>query len=73
MQVGLVESDQCSLRFLWQEDPISGVSVFQYTRHLFGAKGYPTCANYALGQMAVDNQDCYPEAAYAVLNNFLHG
>ena len=48
MQVGLLESDQRSLRFLWREDPISDVSVFQYTRHIFGAKDSPTCANYAL-------------------------
>ena len=46
------------------------MSVFQYTRHIFGAKDSPTCANYALRRTAVDNQDRYPDAAYAVLNNF---
>ena len=30
MQVGLLESDQCSLRFLRREDPTSDVSVFDY-------------------------------------------
>ena len=70
MQVGFLESDQRSLRFLWREDPTSDVSVFQYTRHIFGAKDSPTCANYALRRTAVDNQDRYPDAAYAVLNNF---
>ena len=70
MQVALLESDQRSLRFLWREDPTSDVSVFQYTRHIFGAKDSPTCANYALRRTAVDNQDRYPDAAYAVLNNF---
>ena len=70
MQVGLLESDQHSLRFLWREDPTSDVGVFQCTRHLFGAKDSPTCANYALRRTAVDNQDRYPDAAYAVLNNF---
>ena len=58
------------MRFLWREDPTSDVSVFQYTRHIFGAKDSPTCANYALRRTAVDNQDRYPDAAYAVLNNF---
>ena len=58
MQVGLQESDQRSLRFLWREEPTSDVSVFQYTRHTFGAKNSPTCANYALPRTAVDNQDC---------------
>ena len=70
MQVGLLENDQRSLRFLWREDPTSDVSVFQYTRHIFGAKDSPTCANYALRRTAVDNQDRYPDAACAVLNNF---
>ena len=70
MKVGLLENDQRSLHFLWREDPTSDVSVFQYTRHIFGAKDSPTCANYALRRTAVDNQDRYPDAAYAVLNNF---
>ena len=70
MQVGLLESDQHSLRFLWREDLTSDVSVFQYTRHIFGAEDSPTCANYALRRTAVDNQDRYPKAAYAVLNIF---
>ena len=70
MQVSLLESDQHSLRFLWREDPTSDVSVFQYTRHTFGVKDSPTYAKYALLRTAVDNQDVFPEAAYAVLNNF---
>ena len=70
MQVGLLESDQHSLRLSWRADPTSDVSVFQYTRHIFGAKDFPTCANYALRRTAVDNQDRYPEAAYAVLTIF---
>ena len=45
MQVGLIESDQRSLRFFWREDPTSDVSVFQYTRHIFGAKDSPISAN----------------------------
>ena len=40
--------------------------LFQYTRHKYGAKDSPTCANYALQRTAVDNQDRYPQAAYAV-------
>ena len=48
MQVGFLESDQRSLRFLWREDPTSDLSVFQYTTHIFGAKDSPTCASYVL-------------------------
>ena len=48
LQVGVFPCDQPSLRFLWREDPASNVVVHQYTRHIFGAKDSPTCANYAL-------------------------
>ena len=34
------------------------------------SKNSPTCANYALRRTAVDNQDRYPETAYAVLEVF---
>ena len=35
-----------------------------------GAKDPPKCANYAVRRTAVDNEDCYLEPAYAVLNHF---
>ena len=55
LQVGVLPSDQPSLRFLWREDPTTNVVVYQYTRHIFGAKDSPTCANYALQRTARDN------------------
>ena len=70
LQVGVLPCDQPSLRFLWREDPTSNVVVHQYTRHIFGAKDSPTCANYALQRTARDNAREYPEAAKAVLENF---
>ena len=70
LQVGVPEEDQRSLRFLWRGNPIEPVSVFQYTRHVFGAKDSPTCANFALLKTAVDNETEYPEAALAVQQNF---
>ena len=70
LQVGVLPCDQPSLRFLWREDPTSNVVVHQYTRHIFGAKDSPTCANYALQRTARDNAKEYPEAAKAVLENF---
>ena len=39
--------------------------VFQYTRHIIGARDSATCANYDLRRTAVDNQDRYLKAAYA--------
>ena len=41
--------------------------VHQYTRHIFGARDSPTCANFALQKTASDNQAEYPEAASAVV------
>ena len=38
LQVGVLPSDQTSLRFLWREDPTTNVVVYQYTRHIFGAR-----------------------------------
>ena len=70
LQVGVLPSDQPSLRFLWREDPTTNVVVYQYTRHIFGAKDSPTCANYALQRTARDNDKFYPEAAKAVFENF---
>ena len=56
--------------FLWQEDPTTNVVVYQYTRHIFGAKDSPTCANYALQRTNRDNVNQYPEPTRAVLENF---
>ena len=70
LQVGVPDCDQPSLRFLWREDPTTNVVVYQNTRHIFGAKDSPTCANYALQRTARDNVNQYPEATKAVLENF---
>ena len=52
------------------EDPTTNVVVYQYTRHIFGAKDSPTCANYALQRTVRDNAKFHPEAAISVLENF---
>ena len=59
LQVGVPDCDQPSLRFLLREDPTTIVVVYQYTRHIFGAKHSPTCANYALQRTARDNVSQY--------------
>ena len=33
--------------FLWREDPAEEIAVYQYVRHVFGAKELPTYANYS--------------------------
>ena len=38
-----------------REDPERRIEVYECTRHVFGAKSLPRCANYALHQLAKDN------------------
>ena len=55
LQVAVPKNDSRCLRFLWREDPEQRIEVYKYTRHVFEAKSSPTCANYALHQVAKDN------------------
>ena len=55
LQVAVPNDDSRCLRFLWREDPERRIEVCDYTRHVLGAKSSPTCANYALHQVAKDN------------------
>ena len=58
------------LRFLWPEDPEQMIEVYEYTRHVFGAKSLPTCANYALHQVAKDNAVNNESLVRTVQRNF---
>ena len=55
LPVAVPNDDSRCLRFPWREDPERGVEFDEYTRHVFGAKNLPTCANYASHQVAKDN------------------
>ena len=69
-QVAVPPEDQAALRFLWCQLPESEIEVYQYLRHIFGAKCSPTCSNYALVTTAEDNGLQYPVAARAIKRNF---
>ena len=69
-QVAVPEADQVALRFLWRESRESAIEVYQFARHIFGAKCAPTCSNYALLRSAEDNEMEFPIAALAVKPNF---
>ena len=58
------------LRFLWRSKLEDKIGVYEYTRHVSGAKTIPTCANYAFLQAGVDNQVDQPIAATAIKKNF---
>ena len=68
-QVAVPEVDQVALRFPWRQYPESAIDVYQFARHIFGAKCAPTCSNYALLRTAEDNEMEFPIAALAVKRN----
>ena len=64
------ERDKSCLRFLWRPTVNEPVKIFEYQRHVFGAKSSPTCANYAMKRVAIDNEDKFSIAAKTIQNNF---
>ena len=70
LQVAVPKDDSRCLRFLWREDPERRIEIYEYTRHVFGAKSFPTCANYALHQVAKDNAVNDENLVKAVQRNF---
>ena len=70
LQVAVPSDDSRCLRFLWREDPEQRIEVYEYTRHAFGAKSSPTCANNDLHQVAEDNAKEDENLVKAVQRNF---
>ena len=55
LQVQVPEQYRSCLRFLWRPRTNEPVQIYEYQRHVFGAKISPTCANYALKRVGLDN------------------
>ena len=70
LQVQVPEQDRSCLRFLWRPRTNESVQIYEYQRHVFGAKSSPTCASYALKRVGLDNEKEYPIATKAIQNNF---
>ena len=70
LQMQIPERDKSCLRFLWRPTMNGPVQIYEYQRHVFGAKSSPTCANNALKGVAIDNEDEFPIAAKTIQNNF---
>ena len=70
LQVAVPNDDSRCLQFLWREDPEQKIEVYEYTRHVLGAKSSPTCANYALHQVAKDNAVNNESVVRTVQRNF---
>ena len=69
LQVQVPEQDRRCLRFLWRPSTNEPVQIYEHQRHVFGAKSSPTCANYALNRVGLDNEKEYPIATTAIQNN----
>ena len=70
LQVQFPEQDRSCLRFLWRPRTNEPVQIYEYQRHVFGANSSPTCANFALKRVGLDNEEMYPIASKAIQNNF---
>ena len=64
LQVQVPPEDAKCRRFVWRENQSDDISTYEYTRHIFGAKDSPTCANYALQRTAMDNEEEFPVAMW---------
>ena len=64
------DQDRSCLRFLWRPRTSEPVQIYEYKRHVFGAKSSSTCAKYALKRVELDNEEEYPIAAKETQNNF---
>ena len=56
--------------FFWTTNEFEEPEVYEYQRHVFGAKDSPTCAIYALQQTARDHKTEFPAASEAVFEHF---
>ena len=70
LHVQVPEQDKSGLRFLWRSRTNEPVQIYDYQRHVFGAKSSPTCANYALERVGLNNEEQYPIASKAIQSNF---
>ena len=70
LKMQVPEQDRSCLRFLWRSRTNEPVQIYEYQRHVFGAKSSATCANYALKRVGLDNEEEYPIATKAIQNNF---
>ena len=57
LQVAVPKNECKLLRFLCRDSADENIGVYEFNRHVFGAKSSPTCANYGFQQGGRDNKD----------------
>ncbi|XP_075253240.1 uncharacterized protein LOC142345042 [Convolutriloba macropyga] len=66
-----VAKDECKfIKFHRQPNPTQTVDVYEYKRHVFGARSSPTCVKYALRKAAEDSKNHYPKAQIAQIGQY---
>ena len=70
LQVAVPKEECKCLRFLWRDKPSDTVGIYEYTRHVFGAKSSPICASYGLQQSGRDKKKEFLEATFTIDRNF---
>ena len=66
LQVLVPELDRSHWNFLCRPRTNESVQIYVFKRHVIGAKLSPTCENYALKRVGLDNEKEYPIAAKAI-------
>ena len=70
LQMKVHPTDCKVLRFLWRENHSDPISLYEYGRHIYGAKSSLTCVNYALQQVGRDCRDENGMVANLINRNF---
>ena len=70
MQIGVRQQDRRYLRFTWRQPNSSELEVYEYQRHICGARDSPACANFVLQQTAKDDLEDHPNSLEIIQRTF---
>ncbi|XP_075259875.1 uncharacterized protein LOC142351623 [Convolutriloba macropyga] len=70
MQIGVRQQDRRYLRFMWRQPNSPKLEVYEYQRHIFGARDSPACANFVLQQTAKDDIEDHPNSLEIIQRTF---
>ena len=70
MQIGVRQQDRRYLRFMWRQHNSPELEVYEYQRHIFGARDSPACANFVLQQTAKDDIEDHPNSLEIIQRTF---